>query len=69
MISVQRALIFRDELLALVLHFVAVGRAARGLQHHKSKEVNLFPIYNIGFCNAMYFGSHVDLNESSLSLK
>lgn len=49
---------FRDELLAPVLHFVSVdeekgGSAGRGLYREKSKEVNLFQIYNMDSGNAM----------------
>ncbi|KAI9088304.1 hypothetical protein K1719_030025 [Acacia pycnantha] len=41
--------------------------AGRGLQHERSKEVNLFQIYNMGFGNAMWLDSHVDPNESSFA--
>ena len=49
---------FRDELLASGLHFVSVdrgegGSARRGLYHERSKEVNLFQIYNMDSGNAM----------------
>ena len=61
---------FRDELLAPVLHFVSVdrgergGSAGRGLYHERSKEVNLFQIYNMDSGNAMELDPHVDPNES-----
>ncbi|KAL7164691.1 hypothetical protein ACSBR2_040567 [Camellia fascicularis] len=49
---------FRNELLASVLHFVCGprrkrGSAGRGLYHERSKEVNLFQIYNMDSGNAM----------------
>jgi len=56
------SLFFRDELLAPVLHptfyFVSVdrgerGSARKGLYHERSKEVNLFQIYNMDSGNAM----------------
>ena len=48
---------FRDELLAPVLHFVSVdrgegGSSGRGVYDERSKEVNLFQIYNMDSGNA-----------------
>ncbi|KAH1064678.1 hypothetical protein J1N35_029665 [Gossypium stocksii] len=41
------------------------GSAGRGLYHERSKEVNLFQIYNMDSGNAMELGFHADPNESS----
>ncbi|KAK5839691.1 hypothetical protein PVK06_008518 [Gossypium arboreum] len=41
------------------------GSAERGLYHERSKEVNLFQIYNMDSGNAMELGFHADPNESS----
>ncbi|KAK5812428.1 hypothetical protein PVK06_027858 [Gossypium arboreum] len=41
------------------------GSAGRRLYHERSKEVNLFQIYNMDSGNAMELGFHADPNESS----
>ena len=40
------------------------GSAGRELYRERSKEVNLFQIYNMDSGNAMQLDSHVDPNES-----
>ena len=41
------------------------GSAGRGLYHERSKEVNLFQIYNMDSGNAMELDFHLAPNESS----
>ena len=59
----------RDELLALVLHFVSVDRGERwlsgkGVVPWEKQEGQLLQIYNMDSGNAMELDPHVDPNES-----
>jgi len=61
---------FWDKLLVSILHFVYVDRGKRGsmrrgLYHERSKEANLFQIYNMDSINSVELNSYIDSNELS----
>ena len=61
---------FWDKLLVSILQFIYVDRGKkgsmrRGLYHERSKEANLFQIYNMDSINSVEFNSYINSNELS----